>query len=154
MSDPRIATSAEQPINRHAGLADYEGEEGDLVGLDADGNVVKADADGAAPVPALGVLLSPVDHPDNYVVDIVQSTIEANRTVSGRDRVTFVRNGIEVENADEDWGFTPGERVYLDVGGDFTQTAPSTAGDLVQVVGVALTPERIFLDVQPDYETA
>ena len=154
MVSVRIATGAEQPINRHAGLSSYEGEEGDLVGLDASGNVVQADADSGVAVPALGVMLSPVDNPANYSVPEVADIITANRTVAGEHRVTFIRHGIEMENSDDDWNFTPGGRVYLAEGGGFTQTAPSDTGDLVQVVGVALTDERIALDVSIDYEVS
>ena len=153
MATPRIATSAEQPINRHAGTASYQGQEAELVGLDANGDVVKADADSGVAQPAHGVLFSPVDDGANYVAEIVQNVVDANRTTPG-DRVTFVRYGVEIENADEDWNFTPGDRVYLAAGGGFTQTMPSTAGDLQQVVGFALTAERIMLDVSTDYSTA
>lgn len=155
MPDPKIATSAEQPINRHAGLSSYQGKEGELVGLDSTGNVVKADGASAVAQPALGVLLSPVDDPANYPTEAVALTVEANRTVAGRDRVTVVKYGVEIENNAEDWAFTPGGRVYLGSGGGFTQTEPvGASGDLRQVVGVALTPERIMLDVNPDYTVA
>ena len=68
-------------------------------------------------------------------------------------------------NDDDDTNFTPGEPVYLDVGGGFTQTEPSSAGEAVQVLGVACTTmddgvnpqnvskDRVFLEVDADYST-
>jgi len=73
--------------------------------------------------------------------------IEAERALINRDRVTATSNGVEVENGDGDWGFTPGLPVYMGAGGEYTQTAPAAGG--VQVVGSALTEDRIRLDVRP-----
>jgi hypothetical protein len=55
--------------------------------------------------------------------------------------------------------------VYLDVGGGFTQTPPSTAGDIVQVLGVCVPPnedagvgttqgDRVILNVDWAYDNA
>ena len=66
-----------------------------------------------------------------------------------------MKYGVILENADEDWGFTPGQPVYLAPGGGYTQTKPSAAGDIIQVVGEATDDgEAIFLDVQTGYEVA
>jgi len=58
MTNVKIATSAEQPINRHAAVAGETMHEGDLVGIDADGHMVQADPEG---VMALGVCMTPAD---------------------------------------------------------------------------------------------
>ncbi|SEL17897.1 hypothetical protein [Haloferax larsenii] len=157
MVHARIATGAEQPINRDGGLAQAVVAEGDLVGLDANGDVVLADADAGTAIPAVGVAAAPTDDLSNYSgsPDIVRSVVESERSLVGRDRIAFINHGIIIENADEDWGFTPGEPVYLDVGGGYTQTKPSTAGEVQQVVGVATDDgEAIFLNIHYDYTTA
>lgn len=155
MVNPKIATAgAEQPINRHGAVAAETFDEGALVGLNASGEYVNADADTAAPVAALGVCLTPADDLANYTQEEVKLVIEAERALVGRDRVSAISNGVEVENGDGDWAFTPGEPVYLAVGGGYTQTAPAAIGDLVQVVGTALTADRIRLDVSPVYDVA
>lgn len=183
MTNFNIATGEEQPLNR-TGIDNVQltGEnQGVPVGIDNSGaepQLVRADAgasangDGTAPVQAVGVLfpreVMPADlanvtqHPWD---DVEEQIYEEKRTLSG-DRATVVRNGIELVNDDDDTAFTPGEPVYLDVGGGFTQTKPSTAGEAVQVLGVACTtmddgvnPEnvskdRLFLEVDADYTTA
>lgn len=145
MVDIGIATAgAEQPINRHGAVAGETMREGDLVGIDADGHMVKADPEG---VQAVGALLTPADSLDNYEQEEVKLVIEANRALVGRDRVSTIAYGVEVENGDGDWEFVPGEVVYLDSDGGYTQTEPEVGR--VQIVGTALTPDRIMLAVQP-----
>lgn len=157
MVDARIATSAEQPINSDGAVSTVTGAEGDLVGLDSNGKLVSADADSASPVPAIGVLATPVDDPANYPsgeFEYAAKLAEANREAINEGKVGYVRYGVEVVNQDADWGFTPGEPVYLDVGGGYTQTEPSTAGDLQQAVGVATEAEQIFVDIETHYDTS
>jgi hypothetical protein len=154
MVTARIATSAEQPINSHAALAGEPFSEGDLVGINSAGKLVKADADSASTVMAIGVALAPATQLSDYTEEAVKLVVEANRALVDRDRITAVKYGIEVENGDDDWNFTPGEPVYLAPGGGYTQTAPSTTGDLIQIVGEALTAERISLHVIPSATTA
>lgn len=157
MVNAKIATGAEQPINRHGGLAQYAGEEAELVGVDSTGAVVKADADSAAPVKARGVLFGPVTDMADYAGSdpAVQHTVESNRTLLGEHRISYIEYGIVVENSDEDWGFTPGEDVYLAVGGGYTQTAPSAIGDLIQRVGYAVDDgEAIVLRIADYSEVA
>ena len=154
MANPKIATAAEQPINRHGAVAGETMSEGDLVGVNADGHMVHASADAASPVMALGVCLTPADDVENYTADVTKLVIESERALVNRDRVSAVSNGVEVENNDNDWEFTPGLPVYLGTAGEFTQTRPSGAGELVQIVGTALTEERIRLDVRPSDVTA
>lgn len=183
MTDWNIATGQEQPINR-TGLDNIQ-ETGDvqgmLAGVDASGTepmLVGADAGPAAndagdgPITAVGVILPREIIPEdveNYVTDHPWADVEEqiyreDRTLSG-DRAVVIAYGIELVNDDDDTDFTPGEPVYLDEGGGFTQTKPTTTGAAVQCVGVALTPEdmgpgteddgrpRMLLDVNYDYET-
>ncbi len=154
MAYPKIATGAEQPINRHGAVAGEEMTEGDLVGIDSDGHMVQAHAadDGYGPIMALGVALTPATEltgDENVPTKLI---VESNRALVGRDRVSAVSNGVEVENGERDWEFTPGLPVYLGESGEYTQTAPETVGSLVQIVGSALTEERIRLDVRPSHE--
>lgn len=151
----RIATGAEQPINRDGAVSQYAGEEGDLVGMDANGDWQKADADSGVAQQANGVLAAPVSDLSNYTHEELRVVVEANRELIGENRIAVVKYGIILENADEDWGFTPGEPVYLASGGGFTQTKPSTTGDLIQVLGVATDDgEAVFLDVESGYEVS
>jgi len=157
MTDARIATGAEQPINSDGAVSTVTGGEGDLVGLDGNGELIAADANLNKQVPAIGVLAVPVDDPANYPAgqfEYAAKTAEANRATVDDDKVGFVRYGVEIYNRDEDWGFsTSGDnRVYLDEGGGYTQTAPGNVGDIVQVVGVAINDgETVFLDVSSDF---
>jgi hypothetical protein len=181
MTDFNIATGEEQPLNR-TGFENVQltGEhQGVPVGIDNSGaepKLVRADAasdandGGSAPVQAVGVLfpreVMPADlsNVNTHPWDDVEAQIyREGRTLAG-DRATVVRNGIEMVNDDSDTSFTPGEPVYLDVGGGFTQTKPSGSGEAVQVLGVAASPiansldpdnsekDRLFLEVDADYE--
>lgn len=158
MVHARIATGAEQPINRDGGLAQAVVEEADLVGLDANGDVVKADADAATAINAVGISAAPTDDLSNYdsAPDTVRSVVESERSLVGRDRIALINHGVIVENADEDWNFAPGEPVLLGVGGGFTQTEPADAsGELRQVVGVAIEDgNALFLNINYDYVVA
>lgn len=160
-----------EPVNRYGNepIAVEVGE-GDLIGVQADGEggyeLVLADAASGTAVPALGISFAPVDDLANYegensdeILDRMASDmVYENKTILG-DRLAHLRYGVELKaDNPDDTDFTPGEPVYLDTGGGYTQTEPSAAGDLVQVVGVALMPDendhdRIELDVATDYET-
>ena len=153
MTHVRIATGAEQPINRDAAVSQIAGEEGDLVGMDANGDWQAADADSGVAQKASGVLAAPVTDLSNFPNEELRVVVEANRELVGENRISVVKYGVILENADEDWGFTPGEPVYLAPGGGYTQTKPSDAGDLVQIVGEATDDgEALFLDVETGYE--
>lgn len=156
MVNARIATGAEQPINRDGAVSQYAGEEGDLVGMDANGDWVMADADSGVMVPAVGVLAAPVTDPANYTHEELSVIIESERELLGENRIAAINGGIILENSDEDWGFTPGEPVFLAVGGGFTQTEPSGgSGEVRQVVGVATDDgEAVFVNINPDYTVA
>lgn len=159
MATWRIATGAEQPINRVGGEAQYAGEEGELVGLnDNAGNpeVAQADADSGVAQPAFGVLLAPVDDLSTYSTELdslAQRMATEMHTVLG-DRVAVVTHGVIVEDTEETAAFTIGEPVYLAVGGGVTQTKPSTTGEVQQRVGVAVEENAFFLDVDFEYATA
>lgn len=153
MTKARIATGAEQPINRDGAVSQFAGQEGDLVGRNADGDWVQADA--VAGVSASGVLMAPVTDPADFNNEEITLMVQANRELVGENRIAAVKHGIIVENVDGDWGFTPGEPVYLGENGGFTQTPPTGAGEITQVVGEASGEgEAVFLDVAPDYVTA
>lgn len=157
MVNATIATSAEQPINSDGAASTVEAEEGDLVGMNADGDLVAADAATGTAVAAVGVLGTPVDNPDNYPggqFEYAANTAESNRAQIDDTLVGYVRYGVEIVNNDEDWGFDPGSRVYLDTGGGYTTTAPSSTGDLEQYIGYVLPDgESLFLEIDGDYTT-
>ena len=160
MTDIGIATGAEQPINRDGRVPAEELEQGDLVGIDANGELALADAqaeaNGGAEINAVGIAFADVVDESKYYDETVRQAVHSEKvTLQNGNRIAYVRYGVILENADEDWGFAPGEPVYLDVGGGFTQTAPSTAGDIVQVVGYATDDgEAVFLDVDAGYDNA
>lgn len=141
MTDVNIASNTEYIENRQAsGVVTYACDEGDLVGIDANGDLVAADAASAAgPIKARGVVLGPAKDPANYGQDFPETklVVEANYDLVGEARKTYFEYGVRVRNADEDWNFTPGADIYLAAGGGFTETAPSGTGDLVQKVGYA-----------------
>lgn len=170
MADWNLATGAEQPINR-TGVEDVQvvGDDvqGTLVGVQDNGDgtysLAAADADSAVARPAVGVLL-PEEVIDaatiptgQYLQDIEEQLVQENKTLKG-DRATAIAYGVEMVNDADDTAFTPGDPVYLAVGGGFTQTAPAGTGEVVQTVGVCLPPnedagvgnvqgDRILLDV-------
>lgn len=146
MADVNIATSAEQPINRHAAVAGEEMHEGDPVGIDEHGHMVAADPENG--IPALGVALTPATDLDKFTQEEVSLVVEANRSVVGEHRVTAVKYGVEVEDSSGEWNLTPGHPVYLAADGGFTQNVPEAPAEFVQVLGTALTPSRVALDVE------
>lgn len=157
MTNVQIATSAEQPINSDGAVSTVTLSEGDLVGLNSDGDIVGADAATGTAIPAVGVAATPVDDPSGYPTgqfEYASKLAEANRAAINEDRVGYVRYGVELENTDTDWGFTPGEPVYLAEGGGFTQTAPSDTGDIQQCLGYAIEAEVVMLEIDPDYVTS
>lgn len=157
MVDANIATGAEQPINSDGAVSSVELSEGELVGLNSSGELVAADADSGVAVKAVGVSAGPVDDPANYPggqFEYAAKVAEANRALVGETKVGYIKDSAEIYNKDEDWGFTPGEPVYLAVGGGYTQTEPSGSGELVQVIGEAAPDgETVHLNIDSDYET-
>lgn len=156
------------PLNRDGETITIKAEEGDLVGLtqnaDNETEIVGADADSASPQPAMGVLLETVQDPTDLNVSGFETAYieqrqlrremrEEDYTLVG-DEATYVFGGVYLEDVDGDLNLTPQEPVYLDVGGGITQTAPSTTGDVIQYLGVAVNPTTFLLDVDHEYETA
>lgn len=89
--------------------------------LAADGNYDEADAGAAATMPCTAVALE---------------------TSTGSKQVLF--NGFIRNDA---WTWTPGGNVYVSTTqGTFTQTAPSTTGEQVQIVGVAQSADVIYFN--------
>jgi len=150
-----FATGAEQPINRDGRKPGEVVHEGDLVGYDGNEELVAADADSATAIKAVGVAMAPVEDESNYTAETVQNVMHIEKvTLQNGERIAFAKYGAILENSDEDWGFDPGEPVYLDTGGGYTQTEPAGSGDLVQVVGEATDDgEAVWLNVDIDYET-
>lgn len=97
---------------------------GQLVGIDANGQAILADADAGTPIPAIGVAL----------VDMAAGQ-----------KGSFAMVGAMT---DASWSFTPGARVYLSgTAGGITATRPSGTGNLVQPVGVAYAAKYIAFNI-------
>jgi hypothetical protein len=112
-------------LNAGATIAQWE-----TVYLDGSSTWQLADANGSSTYPARGLATAA------YV-----STNPAAILVRGT-----VRNDA--------WNWTPGGALYLSgTPGGLTQTAPSTSGDKVQVVGFALTADIAFFDFNSTYLT-
>lgn len=98
--------------------------------LAADGKVDIADADAAGEFPAFGLTVNGGDDTDAAII-LVKGVVR-----------------------DEDWtGLTVGGNIFLgdDGTGQITQTAPSTSGDCVQKIGVAISDSEIFFNFTGEY---
>jgi len=105
--------------------------QGDMVALGTDGLLYKANAATGAGQQGPCVGIAEVDGADG-------------------DTITVKREGY-VEGASD---LTIGQPVYLgETDGAVTSTEPATNGDIVQVVGVALSATRLMLDIDNDYTT-
>jgi len=168
MTDWNITKARNFPMNRDGETIQVKAEEGDLVGLNENGEgepeLVAADAATGSAQPAMGVLMEEIQDPtdvsvsgfrDDYIEQrqLRRQVREDDYTLVG-DEGTYVFHGIMLSNVDEDMDLTPNEPIYLAEGGGFTQTAPSDTGDLVQVLGVAVDANEVLLDVDFDYETS
>ncbi|HUW67328.1 MAG TPA: hypothetical protein VMW20_04685, partial [Candidatus Nanoarchaeia archaeon] len=50
------------------------------------------------------------------------------------------------------WNWTPGATLYLsETAGQLTETAPTTSGAIVRIMGYALTADSIFFDPDKTY---
>lgn len=97
---------------------------GDLVGYDSSGNLVKADADAATPIRAVGVIL----------YDAASGAPCAFAT--------------EAILSDADWNWTAPGLLYLSgTAGGFTATKPSSAGNIVQPVAEIISATRILVKI-------
>lgn len=93
----------------------------DLIRISSDGKLYQADANAAGEFPAWGIATA-AGTADNALTILLQGT---------------VRN--------DGWSWTVGGLIYLSTtAGGLTQTAPSTTGDAVQVVGVATTATTAY----------
>lgn len=170
MTDFNLARGKSEPINRFgADNVTFEASEGDFVTVQDDGTgtieVVLADATNG---PATGLCFAEVTDPatlSNALDNLEHDLAHINDYTLVGDRLAFITHGVEIVNDDGDTAYTPGDPVYLAEGGGLTQTAPATAGSVVQVLGVALGPndrgsrdggggkDRVAVDVQPHYTT-
>lgn len=109
---------------------------GDVLYVDSDGKAYKADATDNTKSPALFLAI------DAGVLD---------------DNPRVLQIGLmDFTTLSPSW--TPGGLVYLAVGGGFTQTPPSSAGNVVQIVGIAKTskvlyfcPQTVMVEVGDTY---
>lgn len=166
--DINIVKMRNHPINRDGETVAEYVDEGDLVGLTENAGeveMVSADADSSVAQPAMGVAMEEVRDPTDVQVSgfddayIEQNQLRrevqenSNYTLLGEEE-TYISNGIYVEDVDGDLTLTPQEPVYLGKGGGVTQTKPSSTGDIIQYLGVAVGETTFLLDVDHDYETS
>jgi hypothetical protein len=98
---------------------------GDPVYVKNDGKAWKADANGAATYPAIG---------------LAAASVSANASVS-----ILVHGEARSDSA---WNWTVGGIIYLSTSAGLTQTQPSATNDVIQVLGVALSADVMY--VSPD----
>jgi hypothetical protein len=108
-------------------LADITGINiGDAVYVKSDGDFALADADATTTMPVVGIAIE-------------NSSVGVNMSV--------LTHGVIRDNT---WAWTVGGLVYVSTtgttGNTLTQTAPSGTGDQVQVVGVALSADKLFVN--------
>lgn len=112
-------------LNNSGGVTQW-----DAVYLNGSSQWVLADANGSGTYPAIGLAVS-TETTGNPVSVLTFGT---------------VRNDA--------WTWTPGGLIYLSTtAGGLTQTAPSASGDKVQIVGVAIDADRMFVNPQLMYIT-
>ena len=92
----------------------------DLVYVSGDGTIGKADSDGVAKMPAIGIAVAAIN--------------------SGQPGVILLRGMLR----DDSFGFTAGNRVFVSGSSTLTATAPSANNAVAQAVGVALEPDVIY----------
>lgn len=168
MTNINFSKAKNHPINRDGETITVKAAEGDLVGLtennEGETEIVAADADSASPQPAMGVLMEEVQDPADVSVNGFETAYieqrqlrrerrEGDYTLVG-DEATYVFGGVYLEDVDGDLDLTPQEPVYLAVGGGITQSKPSTTGDVVQYLGVAVDATTFLLDVDHEYTTS
>jgi hypothetical protein len=98
---------------------------GQLVFINSDGEAALADADGAATMPAVGIVV-----------------VAAN----ANDPCTILTHGVVSET---DWNWTAGQRLYVsETAGSIENTVSniSDANDVVQIIGIALGGDTILFN--------
>lgn len=122
--------------NRSANGLTISGTAGETVGASLTGTPVYLKSDGKWWV-------SNATSAGTYpVIGITTTGMNANTST------TILLQGV-VRN--DSWSWTVGGTMYLSATGTLTQTAPSTTGQCVQVVGVALSTTHILFNPSKDY---
>jgi hypothetical protein len=112
-------------LNNNGGVSQW-----DAVCLNSSSEWIKADANGSGTYPALGL------------------AVETRTTGQSTEVLT---RGIARNDA---WSLTPQGLVFLDTtAGGITQTPPSSSGDKVQVIGVALTADVLYVNPELGFLT-
>ena len=125
-ADDTYAGNTFSGLNNSGGVTQW-----DVVYLNGSSQWVLADANGSGTFPARGLAVS---------------------TVSTGNATTVIEDGVVRNDA---WTWTPGGTIYLSVtAGALTQTAPSTTGDKVQVIGYAIDADTMRVKISSDYGTA
>lgn len=103
---------------------------GDIVYFKSDGKCWKADANGTATYPAMGMAIATIN--TDAAGDIL---------LHGTAR-------------DDTWAWTVGGVIYLSIeAGAATKTQPSATNDVIQVLGIATHADRIYFNPSADYLT-
>lgn len=103
--------------------------EGDLVGVNSSSQAIKADC--STPVSALGVAVRAADgSKGEYVTVAPQCTVDGltSRTIAATE--------------------------WLSTAGGITETRPTTAGYLIQPLGIAITATKVLYSISPATATA
>lgn len=125
-SDDTCNGTGRSGLNNSGGVTQW-----DTVYLNSSSQWVLADANGSGTYPCRGLAVA---------------------TVSTGGATTIITRGT-VRN--DSWTWTPGGTIYLSTtAGGLTQTAPSTTGDKVQVIGYALDADTMAVEIGTDYGTA
>lgn len=135
--NPQLALDASQASDdNYAGITiDGRNNSGgvtqwDAVYINGSSEFVIADANGSGTYPAVGLAVG---------------------TVAGGGATTVITHGV-VRN--DGWTWTVGGVIYLSTtAGGLTQTAPSTSGDKVQVMGIAISADEMLVMPQLTYIT-
>jgi hypothetical protein len=99
--------------------------------INTSSEIALADANGSSTFPAIGLSVS---------------------TVSAAAGATVITHGV-VRNDAWTWA-SIGQPIFLSTTpGGLTQTAPSTSGDKVQVMGIAISADEMLVNPSPDYIT-
>lgn len=125
-SDDTFTGLTRTGLNNSGGVTQWE-----TVYLNSSSQWVLADANGSGTYPCRGL---------------------ATATASTGNATTVITRGTVRNDA---WNWTVGGTIYLSTtAGGLTQTAPSTTGDKIQVIGYALDADTMAVEISPDYGTA